>query len=310
MKQIFTVLFLTLLSFSVNGQTVQKERKLVQVMTPQTFYLNSGSRATFGGKSRTWFNIPLPQNTVEWYYSFTTTKRENSTAATGLLSQLTRLYDPTGMTAIAANAILTPSGAGVCDIYLMDKANCDKFMDKVDNWRASFLYKMNGSRENYKNGTVQIKDILAGNWCLGFKNPSAREGVSITFEVVAIVEETKIIEKTEAEIRAEMFGSLGRIAYEKGEYDKCLELSKRALELNPNFGWVHNNTGLVYLIKGDYMSAIDSYSTAITLFKKSDDPKHGFNESVKDLDALIAKHGPLEGADDIAEMLKNELLKL
>ena len=305
MKQIFTILFLTVLTISVNGQTVQKERKVVQVMTPQTFYLNGGTKATFGGKSRTWFNIPLPKNTVEWYYSFATTKNENSSSTIGLLSQLTRLYDPTGMTAIATNAILTPSGAGVCDIYLMDRANSDKFTDKVDNWGGTYSYKVNGSRENYKNGTVQIKDILSGNWCLGFKNPSATEGISITFEVVAIIEETKIIEKTETETKAEMFGGLGWKAYEKGEYDKCIELSKKALELNPNLGWVHNNIGLVHLIKGDYISAIDSYSKAITLFKKSDNPSHWFNEAIKDLKALISKHGQLEGANDILEMLQN-----
>ncbi|MEY4834772.1 MAG: hypothetical protein RI980_887 [Bacteroidota bacterium] len=306
MKQIFTILFFAILTVSVNGQTVQKERKVVQVMTPQTFYLNGGAKATFGGKSRIWFNIPLPKNTVEWYYSFTTTKNQNSTSTIGLLSQLTRLYDPTGMTAIATNAILTPSGAGVCDIYLMDRINNDKFMEKVDNWGGSYSYKVNGSRENFKNGTVQIKDLLFGNWCLGFKNPSATEGISITFEVVAIVEENKIIEKTETETKAGMFGGLGWKAYEKGEYDKCFELSKKALELNPNLGWVHNNIGLVQLIKGDYISAIESYSTAITLYNKSDNPSHWFNEAIKDLKALIVKHGQLEGAKDILEMLQNK----
>jgi tetratricopeptide (TPR) repeat protein len=306
MKQILTILFLAFLAVTSNAQTVQKERKVVQVMTPQTFYLNGGTKATFGGKSRTWLSIPLPTNTVEWYYSFTTTKNENSSSTIGLLSQLTRLYDPTGITATATNAILTPSGAGVCDIYLMDRANCDKFMNKVDIWGGSYSYKVSGSRENYKNGTVPIKDILNGNWCLGFKNPSATEGISITFEVVAIVEETKIIKKTETETKAEMFGGLGWKAYEKGEYDKCLELSKKALELNANLGWVHNNIGLVHLIKGDYISAIDSYSTAITLFKKSGNSNHWFNESIKDLNALIAKNGQVEGAKDILEMLQNK----
>src|SRR5690606_35638974 len=140
MKQILTILYFAYLTVSGNGQTIQKETKVVQVMPPQTFYLNGGTRATFGGKSRTWFNIQLPKNTIEWYYSFTTTKGESSKATIGLLSQLTKLYDPTGMTAIATNAILTPSGAGVCDIYLMDRANCDKFMDKVDNWGGTYTY--------------------------------------------------------------------------------------------------------------------------------------------------------------------------
>ncbi len=191
MKQILTILFLALLTVSTNGQTVQKVRKVVQVMTPQTFYLNGGARASMGGKSRTWFNISLPQNTVEWYYSFSTTKGESSTATIGLLSQLTKLYDPTGMTAIATNAIFTPTGAGVCDIYLMNRKNADAFLEKVDNWGGSFSYQVSGSRQNYKNGTVQVRDITSGNWCLGFKNPSSTEGLSITFEVVAIVEETE-----------------------------------------------------------------------------------------------------------------------
>lgn len=306
MKQILTILFLALLTVSVSGQEIRKERKAVQVMTPQTFYLNGGNRAMFGGKSRTWLNISLPKNTVEWYYSFTTTKNENSSATIGLLSQLTRLYDPTGMTATAADAILTPTGAGVCDIYLMDRNNADAFLNKVDNWGGSYNYQVSGSRLNFKNGTVQVRDITSGSWCLGFKNPSATQGISITFEVVAIVEETKIIEKTENETKAEMFGELGWKSYERGEYDKCIELSKKALELNPNLGWVHNNIGLVHLIKGDYISAIDSYSTAITLFKKSDNPNHWFNESIKDLNALIMKHGQLEGANDILELLKNK----
>ncbi len=114
------------------------------------------------------------------------------------------------------------------------------------------------------------------------------------------------IKKTETEINAEMFGRLGWEAYEKGDYDKCMELSKKASELNQNLGWVHNNIGLVYLIKGDYISAIDSYSKAITFFKKSANPSYWFNEAIKDLKALIAKHGQLKGANDILEMLQNK----
>jgi tetratricopeptide (TPR) repeat protein len=309
MKKIVTILLACSFAIIANGQKVQKERKVVQVMTPQTFYLNSGTRATFGGKSRTLFNITLPPNTFEWYYSFSTSKNGKTNTTIGLVSQLTKLVDPTGLTSIATSFIFTPTGAGVCDIYLMDRKNAEAFLEKVDNWGGTYYYHVSGSRENYKNGTVQIKDITNGNWCLGFKNPSSTVGISITFEVAAIVEETKIFEKTETEQKAEMFGNLGWKAYEKGEYDKCLNLSKKALEFNPDLGWVHNNIGLVLIIKGDYISAIDSYSTAMTLFKKSDNPKYWFNEAIKDLNNLIAKHGQLEGANDILEMLKMEQRK-
>ena len=309
MKQILTLLIASSFALIVNGQIVQKEQKVVKVMSPQTFYLNGGTRATFGGKSRTWFNISLPPNTVEWYYSFSTSKNENSSISIELISQLTKLVDPTGLTAVATTSILTPTGAGVCDIYLMDRRNADAFMKKVDNSGGTYYYQVSGSRQNYKNGTVQIKDITTGNWCLGFKNPSATQGISITFEVAAIIEKTKSIQITETEQKAKMFGSLGWKAYEKGEYDKCLVLSKKALEFNPDLGWVHNNIGLVLLIKGDYISAIDSYLTAIILYKKSDNPKPWFNESIKDLNSLITKHGQVEGANYIIEMLKLEQRK-
>ena len=216
MKQILTLLIASSFALIVNGQIVQKEQKVVKVMSPQTFYLNGGTRATFGGKSRTWFNISLPPNTVEWYYSFSTSKNENSSISIELISQLTKLVDPTGLTAVATTSILTPTGAGVCDIYLMDRRNADAFMKKVDNSGGTYYYQVSGSRQNYKNGTVQIKDITTGNWCLGFKNPSATQGISITFEVAAIIEKTKELykycthEKTRDEHRYVAGGYLNR----------------------------------------------------------------------------------------------------
>lgn len=306
MKLILTTsLFCIIISFT-NAQTTQKERKIVQVLTPQTIYLNGGARATFGGKSRVLFNIDLPANTVEWYYSYSTARGENPSTTIELFAQLTRLFDPSGMTAISTNAIFTPSGAGVCDIYLMDRTNAGKFYEKVDQWGGTYSYWLSGSRENGKNGTVQIKDNVKGTVYLGFKNPSMTEGVSIIFEVAAIVEETKIIEKTATEQKADMYGKMGWNAYERGEYDKCLELSKKAVEINPDLGWVHNNIGLVMLIKGDYITAIDSYSLAITLFKKSADPYREFEAAIQDLNNLIAKLGKLEGGEDILQMLKSE----
>lgn len=304
------ILFLLLNIMPSQGQLLVKERKAVHVLHQQTFYLNSVTRATFGGKSKTWFNVPLPPNTVEWYYSFTTTKGEKSKASVELFSQLTKLIDPTGLTAVATNAIFTLPGAGVCDIYLMDNKNTDIFLGKNGNSSQPFDYDLAGSRENFRNGTVKIDNINEGEWCLGFRNTSATEGIAITFEIVAIVEETKIIDRPLAETKAEVFGTLGRKAYLNGNYDMCWELSKKALANNPNLGWVNNNLGLVYLIRGDYVSAIENYATAIALFAKDKNAQYWINESIADLKALIEKHGELEGAKEILEMYIGEKKKL
>jgi hypothetical protein len=62
---------------------------------------------------------------------------------------LTRLIDPTGFTAIAASSLFTPSGTAVCDIYLMDRVNADKFIYKVDNWGGTYTYLYWYNATNY-----------------------------------------------------------------------------------------------------------------------------------------------------------------
>ncbi len=90
----------------------------------------------------------------------------------------------------------------------MDRRNADAFLEKVDNWGGSYNYIPSGSRENFKNGTVQIRDITSGNWCLGFKNPSSTVGISITFEVVAIVEENETnFSEWSIETKSKLFNS-------------------------------------------------------------------------------------------------------
>ncbi len=172
------------------GQITQKVRKVVQVMPQQSFYLNGGLRATFGGKSRTYYKIDLPKNTIEWYYTFTTQEGNvTNSAALNLVPQLTRLFDPSGATALAASAIIAPTGSNSCDIYLMDRQNADAFVAKVDNTGGGFTYTISGSRENFRNGTIQIRDVVKGSYFLGFKNPSTSTGISVAFEVAAVVEE-------------------------------------------------------------------------------------------------------------------------
>jgi tetratricopeptide (TPR) repeat protein len=193
MKQLLTIVGFFLLTQTALGQTVQRIRKVVQIMPEQTFYLNGGMRATFGGKSRTFYKIDLPKNTVEWYYTFSTSEGQTpSPSSLNLVPQLTRLVDPSGMTALAASAVMTPTGSNTCDIYLMNRQNADAFLEKVDNLGGKYYYTLSGSRENYRSGTVQVKDATYGTYFLGFKNPSASTGITVAFEVAAVVEEAVV----------------------------------------------------------------------------------------------------------------------
>jgi len=61
---IFTATFLVAHQ-PATAQPPKKIRKVVPLLTQQTFYLNGGMRATFGGKSRTTYQGNLPKNPVE-----------------------------------------------------------------------------------------------------------------------------------------------------------------------------------------------------------------------------------------------------
>jgi hypothetical protein len=115
---LFILLITSFASFTSFCQVISKTRKVVPVMPQQTFYLNGGTRATFGGTSRVYYLIQLPKNTVEWYYTFTTSQGKTENGSLNLLPQLTRLLDPSGLTAIVTSSILSPTGAMVCNILL------------------------------------------------------------------------------------------------------------------------------------------------------------------------------------------------
>jgi len=302
---ILTILFFLKISSSI-AQNYNTILTVEPVMTAQSFYLNGGNRATFGGVSRTYYKVDLPENTVEWYYSVSTSPNEGSSESLNLTSQLTKLVDPTGLSTLAVSAIMTPTGSGVIDIYLCDRTNIDKFIEKVDNWGGSYSYIISGSRINFKQGTIQVKDILSGSWYLGFKNPSATTGINITIEVTAIVKEYQKISKTENEEKADLYGNLGWKAFENGDYNKCLELSKKALSLNCNLPWVKLNFALVQLVKGDD-EYLDSYVDAITSCKKSRSPKEFLEAGLKDIYDINNKVGKLKNSEEIIDLLKMEI---
>ena len=96
-KLVIILLFISMiqLGYSQDFEIIRESKKLID---SRDIYLNGGMRAGFGGKSRTSIKIDLPPNTVEWYYSFTTTEGENGTAKLNLAMQLSRmLVDPSGL---------------------------------------------------------------------------------------------------------------------------------------------------------------------------------------------------------------------
>jgi hypothetical protein len=185
MKTTFTLLILFCITSLSYAQTTKPVYKIVPVITSHSFYLKGGSRALVGNSSRQVLPIELPANTVEWYYTVTTTSNRKLSLNSDLTGQLDKLLVPElGISSTASSAIAVPGGSGLCDVYVMTNPNeVNKYVNKKP--AASFL--MNDSRQNYISGVIQVKDFLYGSCFLVLRNPSASRGLNVTVEVTAVV---------------------------------------------------------------------------------------------------------------------------
>lgn len=305
MKKFYLLTLMALFSFQPGiSQEVEIKRESKQLIKSRSFYLNGGMRSTFGGKSRTYLQVDLPPNTVKWYYSFSTAKGKSGTQNLNLALQLAAMIrDPSGMTSNLLSAIEVPDGVASVDIYLCDRLNIDKFLEKADLSNGTYYYTMEGSTENTKHGVVEIDDITSGTVFLGLKNPSSMDGVNISIEVVAIVETGVITDKNDKKQKAELYGSLGWKQFENGNYEKCIEYCDKS---NTEFelGWVQANKGLALLMLGKESESMEVYVNAITLIKKQQNPDYVFNEMIKDIDNALKVQPDLAGANEIKQIIE------
>lgn len=208
--------FLMLVISICNGQTVleilkdvlnksgnsqpQKTLKTVTLVST-TKKLNGGARAMFGGAfgaaSRVEVPVVLPENTVEWYYSFSTSPASTGNLQGGLLLALQlgnviSSLTPAGIATAIVNGLSQksiqtlqiPSGSIPINAYLLDEQNVNPFLNKTQ-----FSRFINESSERSTQGLMKINTITQGSYFIGLQNISSTSGVIITIEVVAIVAE-------------------------------------------------------------------------------------------------------------------------
>ena len=101
------------------------------------------------------------------------------------------------------------------------------------------------------------------------------------------------------------YGNLGWAAYEEGDIEKCILLSKKALTLNNSLGFVKANLGLCYLIRNDEITATDYYIDALSEFRKDSRTKVQYlKEVIKDLDNAQIKYGTIKGISTIKSLFQ------
>jgi hypothetical protein len=188
MKTTLILLLIFCMTSISYAQTTKPIYKVMPVITSHSFYLKGGSRALVGNSSRQVLPIELPANTVEWYYTITTTSNRKQSLNSDLTGQLDKLLVPDlGISLSASSTIAVPDGSGVCDVYVMTNPN---EVNKYVNKKPAVSFLMNDSRQNYVSGVIQVKDLLYGSCFLVLRNPSASRGLNVTVEVTAIVQTT------------------------------------------------------------------------------------------------------------------------
>lgn len=178
--------------FEVYSQVKSTSLKTVNIIQPRDFYLNSQMRTDLLGGTQTHVvRVQLPPNTIEWYYAFSVSSTENDRASLSLTTQLASIIDKTGLASVALSALYTPTGSYACNVYLLaNSGSAQTFANGNSDWRHFSNYQLTSTR----NGVNVVKDrqFLSGTWYVGFKNLLETQGINVTVEVVAVVEETEV----------------------------------------------------------------------------------------------------------------------
>jgi tetratricopeptide (TPR) repeat protein len=293
-------LFITQIGFS---QEVEIKREAHQLIENRAYYLNGGLNAAFGGNSRAFIKIDLPPNTVEWYYTFSTSQgksgAKNLTLAIQLASMLT---DPSGLSSKALSAFSVPQGEASADIYLLDSNNLKGFREKYDQNGGTFRFISEGTVQNVKQAVVRVDDVKRGTWYLGLRNPSTTTGLNINIEVVAITETEVLIAKSDKQQKAELYTNLGWAQFESGNYQKCIEYCDKA-NAESEIGIAYANKGLALLMLGKDSEAMDVYIKGITIIKKQQNSDYYIQGAIDDLDKVLNSNQYIVGAKEIKQVL-------
>lgn len=297
------VLFILLISQFVTSQEVEVQREALQLIENRALYLNGGLNATFGGNSRAFIKIDLPPNTVEWYYTFSTSQGKSGTKNLTLAIQLaSMLADPTGLSSKAVSAFSIPNGETSADIFLLNQANLKGFREKYDQNGGTFSFISEGTVQNVKQAVVKIDDVKSGTWYLGLRNPSTTTGLNLNIEVVAITETKVLIPKSDKQQKAELYTNLGWTQFENGNYQKCIEYCDKA-NAETEIGITYANKGLALLMLGKDSEAMDIYITAITLIKKQPNSDYYIQGAIDDIENALTSNQNIVGAKEIKQVL-------
>jgi tetratricopeptide (TPR) repeat protein len=290
------ICLLLLLSILVAHHAKGQHLKTVTLIEQRSHYLNGGARSMVGGKSRVTIEVDIPVNTVYWYYSITTTPSDQGTQILNLGLQIGAMVATSGAASVALSQIKIPPGSGSADVYLMSETDVPAFLNKNE----SISYFRDVSLENIRHAVQRVPPEYGAKVYLGLRNPATFDPVTIQIEVVAVVSESN-----PPSDKATTYCNLGWAAYERGDLEKCIVLSEKALMLDPNLSVAQFNIALVHLA-WERDDVLDKYIDAVASLKTQAAALSILKGALDDIGHLNTEKPGLKNLQDIETLLISE----
>lgn len=294
----FITAILAFLSVSLFGQDFEYQESFDTIsLAERNVYLNSIIRSElYEGSSKNVISFTLPDNTIEWYYAFTTTEGEKGE---GFLNLASSLYASTVLTnANSISQISIPQGVNTIDVSLINGFATQNFSSGRE-----YNYFANSSIQNSNQGVIQVKDILQGNFALGLSNPSQLNGVNVFVEVIAVVSNKTLLNQ-EAIEGAAIFARFAASKFISREYEQALELCDSSISKYA-LGYAYGIKSAVLLKQGNEISAIKSLKQSLALLDNQSENNYELN-SIKSLFKQLKKKEKISEAQEFINIINEQ----
>ena len=171
-------------------QAIRWVPKAEELVSNRVIKLNGIGRGLLGGNSRQSVIVVLPRNTIEWYYSFTTSSDATFNNQLKLAAQIgsALLVFTAGGPVFAglANEVIqrinVPAGSMPINSYVFLAQNINNFMNN-----GIGGYFPGTEMQGTMSGKMPIRHLRPEVYYIGLMNNSTFKAVNVSIEVVAIV---------------------------------------------------------------------------------------------------------------------------
>lgn len=296
MKKNLSILAL-LFAVITQGQPFQYSEVIdTVILAERNVYLNSITRASLlEGASRNTIGITIPENTIEWYYAFSTTEGEKGE---GFLDLATNLYATALTDGAVGSSLSIPQGVDAVDVYLISGFNANVFASgqPVSIYDAS-------SVSNSTDGAFKVTNPLEGRYAIALSNPSQLNGVHVFVEVLAVTSEKTLLDQDKIE-EARIYTKFALKKFQYREYNDAQTAVDNSLKVY-QLGLAYGIQSAIQVYKGDEMAALNSLKEALLLL----DGQSTSNEELNSLRALfkqLKKKEKIKSAQQYIDLINDQ----